>query len=263
MEMTPIAERMLGALLERHTGQQLVPGRRWRLDTALLPLLRRHEIATLDALAGRISVDRDGPLAGEVIEALLNHETSFFRDLVQFRSLTDEVLPALAEARGKGRVRAWSAGCSTGQEAYSLAMAVPSDLEILATDISPAAIGQAREGLYSQFEAQRGMPITRLIAHFEMEDEAWRANPTLRARVQWAVHNLLDPAPGRFELILCRNVLLYFSPAMRARVFDRLAEAIAPGGVLMLGAGETVLGQTEAFIPHPILKGFYRRRDPA
>ena len=215
----------------------------------------------MDALAGRVSMEREGALADEVIEALLNHETSFFRDLAQFKSLTDEVLPALGGNARK--LRAWSAGCSTGQEAYSLAMAAPAELDILGSDISAAAIGQARDGLYSQFEAQRGMPITRLIAHFEMNHEAWRAKPALRTRVQWAVHNLLDPAPGRFDLILCRNVLLYFSPEKRALVFDRLAEAIAPNGVLMLGAGETVLGQTEAFVPHPVLKGFYGRRPDA
>ena len=268
MEMTPLAARALGALLERHTGQQLVPGRRWRLDIALQPILRAHDIASLDMLAAQIAMGRSEALTREVVEALLNHETSFYRDLASFRSIDRQVLPMLAEARRGRRLRVWSAGCATGQEPYSLAMAIGADprwatnpIEIFATDVSHAAIRQAREGLYSQFEAQRGMPVTELLRHFESENEAWRISPTLRVRVDWAVHNLLEPplATG-FDLILCRNVLLYFTPETRGQVFDRLASAIAPDGVLMLGAGETVLGQTDAFEPHPDLKGFYRLR---
>lgn len=266
MDMSPIAARAFGTLLEKHTGQQLAPGRRWRLDTALQPILRRHDIASLDALAGRVSIEQEAGLTREVVEALLNHETSFYRDFAAFRSIADEALPSLGGVAAGRRLRIWSAGCSTGQEPYSLAMLAADDarwgaIDILASDVSPIAIAQARDGLYSQFEAQRGMPITQLLAHFDLEDEAWRIHAALRGRVTWTVHNLLDPPPGRFDLILCRNVLLYFASETRARVFERLAEACLPHGLLMLGAGETVLGQTGAFVPDPALRGYYRLRD--
>ena len=130
--------------------------------------------------------------------------------------------------------------------------------------MSPQAIAQARNGSYSQFEVQRGLPIGDLIARFEQEGEDWRIKPMLKARTNFMVHNLLEPPPpGRFDVILCRNVLLYFSAERRRAVLDRLASAIAPDGMLVLGAGETVLGQTDAFTPDPQLRGIYRRTSAA
>jgi chemotaxis protein methyltransferase CheR len=199
---------------------------------------------------------------------LLNNETSFYRDLPVFKLIADEMLPAIVPARPDKKLRIWSAGCSTGQEAYSLAFIFSNQngrwddwqVEILGTDISPLAIAQARNGSYSQFEVQRGLPIGDLIARFEQEGEDWRIKPMLKARTSFVVHNLLEtPPPGRFDVILCRNVLLYFSAERRRAVLDRLASAIAPDGMLILGAGETVLGQTDAFAPDPQLRGIYRR----
>lgn len=268
MTMTPLAARSLETVLEQSTGQQLVTGRRWRMETALQPVMREHNIGSLDVLAGLVANSNAGLLREQVVEALLNHETSFFRDLPVFRSLADDVLPSLASRRaGSRRLRIWCAGCSTGQEAYSLAMLIAArpllwegwSIDILATDVSPIAIGQARAGLYSQFEVQRGLPIAELLTRFEQEGEDWRIKPILGARLSFMVHNLLDPPPqGWFDLILCRNVLLYFSVKRRCAVLDRLGTAIAPDGVLMLGAGETVLGQTRSFEPDPVLRGFYR-----
>jgi len=189
MEMTPLAARSLAGLLEQRTGQQLAAGRRWRLETALGPLLKRFDIDSLDALAGHVSSGTQVELIDEVVEALLNHETSFYRDLAAFRGLAGDVLPRLAARARDRRLRIWSAGCSTGQEAYSLAMLFAADrplwgdvdVEILGTDVSPQAIAQARGGLYSQFEAQRGLPIAELIANFDSESEAWRLKSSLRA----------------------------------------------------------------------------------
>jgi len=268
MEVTPLAARSLSGLLEQSTGQQLVTGRRWRIETALQPVMRAHGITSLDQLAGMAVQPAAHNLRGEVVEALLNHETSFFRDLAVFRSLGAEGLDLLAQARAdKRRLRIWSAGCSTGQEAYSIALLFAAKperwegwtIEILGTDVSPAAIAQAQGALYSQFEVQRGLPIGDLLARFDPEGESWRIKPQLKAKVTFQVHNLLDPAPaGQFDIILCRNVLLYFSAERRRMVLDRLAAAIAPDGLLMLGAGETVLGQTDAFQPDMALRGFYR-----
>lgn len=271
--MTPLAARSLLELLEQSTGQQIVTGRRWRIETVLQPVMRAHGIANLDQLAGMACQPAALDLRNEVVEALLNHETSFFRDLALFRGLGADALDTMARRRAAHRrLRIWSAGCSTGQEAYSIALlfAARPDrwagwaIEIIGTDVSPAAIGQAREGLYSQFEVQRGLPIGELLARFDPEGDAWRIKPALRARVTFSVHNLLDrPPAGTFDIILCRNVLLYFSAERRSAVFDRLTAAMAEDGLLMLGAGETILDQSAAFAPDPDLRGFYRRTGPA
>ena len=267
MEMSPIAARAFAGLLERATGQQLVPGRRWRIETALGPILRARGIHTLDCLAAMVRGCDDSALSDEVVEALLNHETFFFRDSGTFQMIAKEALPALAAQRqARRQLRIWSAGCSTGQETYSLALALARqplgaewDISILGTDISHQAVARAREGMYSQFEIQRGLPIGDMLAFFEAEGESWRAASALRQRVSFRQHNLLDPPPpGRFDLVLCRNVLLYFSANGRRAVLDRLAEAMAPDGMLVLGAGETMLGQSDAFDANPALRGVYR-----
>jgi len=265
--MTPLAARSLAGLLEQMTGQQLASGRRWRIDTVLQPVMRKYNISSLDMLAGLAS-QPGSALREDVVEALLNHETSFYRDLSVFKALDEEVLPALAEARASSKkLRIWSAGCSTGQEAYSLAFLFSNQkarwddwqIDILGTDVSPQAVAQARNGIYSQFEVQRGLPIGDLIARFDQEGDDWRIRAMLKARINFTVHNLLDTPPaGRYDIILCRNVLLYFSAERGRAVLDRLASAIAPDGMLILGAGETLLGQTEAFIPDPLLRGIYR-----
>lgn len=267
MDMTPLAASAFARLFESATGQQLAAGRRWRIETALGPVLRAQGVETLDGLAMRLGRDARSPLAREVVEALLNHETSFYRDPAAFRLLVTDGLAAVAARRPERRLRLWSAGCATGQEAYSLALAAGRagspvagwDVSILGTDFSHAAVEQAERGIYSHFEIQRGLPIGEMMANFEPEGEAWRARAELRARVTFRQHNLLDPPPpGRFDVILCRNVLLYFAPERRRAVLDGLAGAIAPDGLLMLGAGETVLGQTDAFVADPVLKGLYR-----
>ncbi len=268
MNVTPLAANSLSTLLELSTGQQLASGRRWRIETALQPVMRAHGLNSLDQLAGMASLPTAHDLRNEVVEALLNHETSFFRDLAMFRSLGGEGLELMAGRRiEQRRLRIWSAGCSTGQEAYSVALlfAARADrwadwtIEIFGTDVSPATIVQARSGLYSQFEVQRGLPIGDLLARFDPEGEAWRIRPALRSRVTFAVHNLLEPPPaGAFDIVLCRNVLLYFSAERRLEVLSRLATAIASDGLLMLGAGETLMGQADAFEPDPELRSFYR-----
>jgi len=267
VDMTPLAARSLAGLLEQMTGQQLANARRWRIETALQPVMRKHNISSLDMLAGLAS-QPGSQLREDVVEALLNHETSFYRDLPVFKAIGDEALPVMAEARAKARrLRIWSAGCSTGQEAYSLAFLFANQkgrwddwqIDIIGTDVSPPAVTQARNGTYSQFEVQRGLPIGDLIARFDQEGDDWRIRSMLKARTNFMVHNLLDPPPaGRFDIILCRNVLLYFSAERRRAVLDRLASAIQPDGMLILGAGETVLGQTDAFVPDMELRGIYR-----
>lgn len=269
MDMSPAATRAFATLLEARTGQQLAVSRRWRIETALKPLLKLREIASLDLLAAAVMSSRDRALADEVVEALLNNETFFFREPAAF-DLAREALHRLAERRAKERrLRIWSIGCSTGQEVHSVAMLFAGDaarwegwgIEIVGTDVSRAAIAQARSGLYSQFEIQRGLPVQSMLRWFESEGESWRVRPELRGMSRFQVHNALDPAssPLRPDLLLCRNVLLYFALPARAAAFERMAAAIQPDGYLMLGAGETVIGQTERFRAHRELRGLYHR----
>jgi len=179
----------------------------------------------------------------------------------------------LEQARAaQKKLSIWCAGCSTGQEAYSLAMSFLDEagrwqgwkIDIIGTDLSRSAIERARAGVYSQFEVQRGLPVLQMIRYFEeLGGGDWRATTKLRDRVRFDVRSLIEPPPhpGRFDIILCRNVLLYFSPEMRRLAFGRLAEALTPDGTLMLGAGETVIGQTDRFISDPDYRGLYRSAD--
>jgi chemotaxis protein methyltransferase CheR len=270
VEISDGAIRILAGLLGARTGQQLATGRRWRIETALRPLLAQHGIATLDALVSRIVSGENPAMADAAIEALLNHETSFFRDVAAFRLLEGQGLARLRTARAATkRLRIWSAGCSTGQEVYSLAMMISDQperwrdwkIDIVGTDLSPMAIERAREGRYTQFEIQRGLPVAQMLRRFDQEGEQWRACAALRQSVQFRIHNLVGPPPmGLFDVVLCRNVLLYFAPDVRSLVFGRLASAMAADGLLMLGAGETVMGQTDQFVSDYECRGLYRKR---
>lgn len=268
-EVNASSIRALAALLEARTGQQLVTGRVWRIETSLKPLLRERGMTSTDQLVSAMIAGREYGLADKVVEALLNNETFFFRDHAVFQLLNSEALEVIRTARAsRRRIRIWCAGCSTGQEAYSIAMMLADDparwqgwsVDIVGTDISAGAIARAQSGIYSQFEIQRGLPIMMMMRWFDQDGESWHAKPELRRRVQFRRHNVLaqPPIPGRFDLILCRNVLLYFPAPVRIAAFERLASAIEPDGVLMLGAGETVLGQTGKFVSERELRGLYR-----
>ena len=269
MQVSDSSSRILAGLLEARTGQQLTMSRRWRIETALAVLLRERGIPTLDELITILVMGREPSLATQVVEALLNNETYFFRDRAPFDLLSRAALAKLAQRRaGTKRLNIWSAGCSTGQEAYSLAMLFAEEpvtwagwtIDILGSDVSESAVRRAREGLSSQFEVQRGLGISQMIRWFEERDDGWRAVEPLRRMVRFQVQNLLEPPPhpGSFDLILCRNVLLYLNTERRSQVFDRIAHAMAPDGYLMLGAGETVIGQTRRFEADQEARGLYR-----
>lgn len=268
--MSEVSQRIVADLLFARTGQQLTASRRWRIDTALAGLFREHGITNLDQLVCLLADARGERLAHEVVEALLNNETYFFRDRLMFDLLASEVLPDLAAKRaGSKRLSIWSAGCSTGQEALSLAMLFADQparwrgwrIDILGTDVSGSAVESARRGLYTQFEIQRGLGVTQMLRWFNETAEGWRPRAELRRPVRFERRNVLDapPEPGRFDLVLCRNVLLYFPHDNRTKAFARLAEATAEGGWLMIGAGETIAGHTHAFSPACNTSGLYRR----
>jgi chemotaxis protein methyltransferase CheR len=269
MEVSPRAALAIARLFEQATGQTLSQDRFWRIGTTLTPFCKARGIESFDHLALALERGIDRSLSLDMIDALLNNETSFFRDAGVFTQLSEALLPRLAAARGREkRIRIWSAACSTGQEAYSLAMLFAEQAErwtgwridIVGSDISRSAIEQARDGLYTQFEVQRGLPIRQLIAWFDpVLDQGWRVKPQLASYVTFQRHNLLGPPPagGRFDLILCRNALLYFSPDRRHQMLEGLSLAIAQDGGLLLGAGETVQGSTR-FVADAELPMVYR-----
>ena len=261
------AARILSGLLEARTGQTVSEGRAWRMETALRPILRAHGLQDIDELAARLLRDRSGPLETDVVNALLNNESSFFRDLQIFDMIHRQILPRIQQEKQDRTLRIWSAGCSTGQEAYSLAIRLRNEaarwqgwrVEILATDISTAAVDQARSGIFSQMDVQRGLAIGDLLKWFEPHGEDWRASADLRRMIDFRHDNLFDARhpSGQYDLLLCRNVLLYFTPGRRQSVLRLLAEHSHAGSVLLLGAGETVIGQGDDFVPHPDFRGGY------
>ena len=258
------ANGVLAALLEARTGQRLDANRAWRLDTTLTPILRERGLADLDGLVNLLLEGSDRRVGDQIVDALLNQETSFFREAPVFDTLLEALKSVEAEGR---RPRIWSAGCSTGQEPLSLAMllaerhedtgiAMP---EIVATDVSAMALARGRSGRFTQFEIQRGLPIRRMMRWFDGQGDDWVAKPELVASVTFRRMNLVADRPptGVFDVVLCRNVLFYLDPALRVLVFERLASALRPGGLLVLGAGETVIGQTPAFEPSRRYRGMY------
>jgi chemotaxis protein methyltransferase CheR len=277
MHSSEASFQIIAELLAARTGQHLTESRRWRVNSALAGLFREHGISNVDQLVCLLAAPPRGPecpdLAQEVVEALLNNETYFFRDRPTLDHLPEEILPELARRRREvKRLSIWSAGCSTGQEAYSLAMLFLDQperwhgwtIDILGTDVSHRAINAARSGLYSQFEVQRGLGVAQMLRHFDETERGWQVRDELRAMVRFRQHNLLGPHPGRmpFDLVLCRNVLLYFDRTTRALAFERLASAVLPDGLLMLGAGETTVGHTERFVPSAPRASFFEPAAP-
>ncbi|WP_394269096.1 CheR family methyltransferase [Qipengyuania sp.] len=269
MRAVDASHRIITDLLASRTGQQLTESRRWRISTALSGLFRELGIENVDQLACLLERPGERRLATRVVEALLNNETYFFRDHAYFETLSREVLPRLAATRSHSRrLRIWSAGCSTGQEVLSLAMLFEDDpqtwqgwtIEILGTDVSTRVIDRARGACYSQFEIQRGISVTRMLEHFsEVPGGGWQAGDHLRRYCRFQQHSVLDhpPAPGQFDFVLCRNVLLYFDDATRGAALDRIAGAIAADGWLMLGSGEAITGQSDRFLPAACGSGLY------
>ena len=258
----------IAAFLKERSGLIITPDKMYLLETRLGAILREHELAGLSALAEALRQPGAGKLKDKVVDAMTTNETSFFRDSHPFDTLRKSLIPSLIERRAAARtLRLWSAACSTGQEPYSLAMTLKDHfpilggwkVEIIATDISPTVLEKAREGLYSTFEVQRGMPIQMLIRHFDQIEQHWRIKPELRPNINFRAANLLDDfsSLGMFDIILCRNVLIYFDQPTKTRILNAMAKRLAPEGALLLGGAESVFGLCDAFQNLPGLKGVY------
>jgi len=256
----------IAAMLKARSGLVLGPDKIYLAETRLAPLLKREGLRDLAALAEKLRPDSQ--LERDVVDAMTTNESLFFRDTKPFDALRLRILPRLHAARAQGApLRIWSAAASSGQEAYSIAMIAQEmqaalagrRVDILGTDIAREPLQRARDGLYSQFEIQRGLPMQMLVRYFEKADSQWRVKPALRDAVSFREYNLLsDLRPlGRFDIVFCRNVLIYFDAPTKTRVLEAIAQQTAPDGVLFLGGAETVLGLTDKFRSVPGETGAY------
>lgn len=265
--MTPQSFETVAVLLRNGSGLVIGPDKLYLLETRLAPMLRAHRLPDLDALAAKL---RGGApaLERDVIEAMTTNESSFFRDDKPFLHVRTQALPRLHATRPPtARLRIWSAAASTGQEAYSLAMILAEnraqfgarEVEIVGTDIAREPLARAREGTYTQFEVQRGLPVQLLLKYFKKDEGNWRLADSIRSMATFREWNLLgDLRPlGVFDLVFCRNVLIYFDPPTKARALEAIARQMAPDALLYLGGAETVLGVTERFAPVPGDRGVY------
>ncbi|MCW3472972.1 CheR family methyltransferase [Limobrevibacterium gyesilva] len=260
--MRPHSFETLAALLRAGSGLAIGPDKEYLLETRLAGILRQHRLRDLDALADRLRAGDAAALARQVIEAMTTNESFFFRDDKPFVHFRTQALPRLLARRTAAtRLRIWSAAASSGQEAYSLAMIVAEcraqmngrDVEILGTDIAREQLARAQAGAYTQFEVQRGLPVQMLVKYFRREGMNWRIAEAIRAMAQFREWNLLsDLRPlGRFDVVFCRNVLIYFDRPTRARVLEAIARQMPADGLLYLGGAETVLGITGRFAAVP------------
>jgi chemotaxis protein methyltransferase CheR len=265
--------RFIRDFLKKRSGLSLPEEKRYLVRARLGPLAREAGFADLGDLFASLRFGRDGSLQSRVVEAMTTNESLFFRDRIPFTMLEEVVLPRLLKARASSRrLRIWCAAAASGQEPYSIAMLLHRRraelagwrIELLATDISADMVSRIREGRYSQSEVQRGLPVGMLLEHFKQDGDSWTIDQGLRAMVDSRPLNLLDDfsALGSFDVIFCRNVLIYFEHETKIDVLNRVARQLAPDGCLVLGSAESVIGLTRALVPDPVNRGLYVPASP-
>jgi chemotaxis protein methyltransferase CheR len=271
--VTPYDFDFIRKLLKQRSGLTLSAEKQYLVESRLMPLAQRTGLTDLAALTRKLR-SGDEALTVDVVEAMTTNETFFFRDKLPFEHFKTFIMPSLLATRARHkRIRIWCAAASTGQEPYSFAMMLKEmgrqvedfRIEIVATDISQDVLEKAKSGIYSQFEVQRGLPIQMLIKYFKQDGEMWQIAPEIRAMVQFRPLNLLADfgRNGIFDLVVCRNVLIYFDQETKTEVIDRLARVIAPDGYLILGAAETTIGLSQGFKAIPERRGLYAPVDPS
>ena len=266
--MTPPEYEYLRKFLKDYSGLDLSADKQYLIESRLFPLARKVGLSGISELVQKI-MGGSAAFNVQVVEAMTTNETFFFRDKVPFEHFRNLIMPQMLRSRANRKsVRIWCAAGSTGQEPYSLAMSLKEmgaalggwRIEIVATDLSQEVLEKSKAGLYSQFEVQRGLPIQLLVKYFKQVGELWQINPDIRAMVQHRQLNLLHDFSqlGVFDLIFCRNVLIYFDQETKTNIFNRLAKAVEPDGFLVLGAAETVIGLTTVFKPLVEQRGVYQ-----
>jgi chemotaxis protein methyltransferase CheR len=258
----------LRKLLRDQSGLDLSTDKQYLIESRLLPLARKAGLPGIGDLVQKMKGGSNALIA-QVVEAMTTNETFFFRDKIPFEHFRDTIMPEMLKSRAARKsLRIWCAAGSTGQEPYSLAMCLKEmsatlagwRIEILATDLSQEVLEKSKAGIYSQFEVQRGLPIQMLVKYFKQIGELWQINPDIRAMVAHRQLTLLHDFGqlGSFDVVFCRNVLIYFDQETKASIFGRLARSMESDGFLVLGAAETVVGLTEAFKPIADRRGLYR-----
>jgi chemotaxis protein methyltransferase CheR len=267
--VTPLDYEYLRKLLKERSGLDLSADKHYLVESRLVPLARRVGLSGIPELVQKMKGAGANALTADVVEAMTTNETFFFRDKIPFDHMRETILPALTKARANRRtLRIWSAASSTGQEPYSIAMLLREAgqalagwrVEIVATDLAQSVLEKSKAGMFSQFEVQRGLPIQMLVKYFTQVGELWQLNADIRGMVQHRQLNLLQDFSqlGMFDVIFCRNVLIYFDQDTKAAIFERLAKQLESDGMLMLGAAESVVGITDAFKPYPDRRGLYQ-----
>ena len=259
---------LLSRTLHERSGLVLTPDKAYLLESRLMPVARTNGAKGLDELVGMLRKKSDPGLVRTITEAMTTNETLFFRDVKPFEQFRRAVLPGLLKQRGDTKtIRIWCAACSSGQEPYSLAMVCREEqaqlagwkVHILGTDLNTEMVQRARAGNYSQFEVQRGLPIQLLVKYFRQQGENWVIDPSIRAMVRYRVVNLLEEVThlGQFDVIFCRNVLIYFDMATKTKVLERISRVLKPDGYLFLGGAETIIGITDKFQSVAEQRGIY------
>jgi chemotaxis protein methyltransferase CheR len=272
--VTPADFQCLAKFLKEQSGLSLSEDKGYLLESRLVPVARAHGLKSVDEVAAEVRAGRNPRLMSAVVEAMTTNESFFFRDIKPFEQFKQFVLPQMLARRGATRqLRIWSAACSTGQEPYTLAMLLTEAaaqlqgwrVEIIATDIAAGVLAKARAGLYSQFEVQRGLPVQMLLKHFSQKAEGWEIAPQLKSMISFREFNLLTDMKGlgAFDIVFCRNVLIYFDQPTKADVLARMRAQMKEDGILYLGGAETVLGISDVFRPVQNQRGLYSTTDAA
>ncbi len=272
--MTPADYQFLKQFLKTRSGLVLNDEKQYLIESRLLPVVRENGMETISNLVSALQRPGEKALETAVVEAMTTNESFFFRDKTPFDNFREVMLPALIKNRASRRkLRIWCAAASTGQEPYSLGMCLDEfasqlagwRIEVIGTDLSNDVLEKARTGIYSQFEVQRGLPVQMLLKYFTQTGELWQISNELRSRVQWKQLNLLENFShlGEFDIVFCRNVLIYFDQEAKTDVLNRIAKQMSSDGYMVLGAAETVVGLTSSFAPVPQMRGLYQRMDNA
>jgi len=268
--MTELEFEALRAFLKARSGLALSPDKRYLVESRLASVCTRFKVENLSRLIWEIKSGRSPAIENATIEAMTTNETFFFRDKAPFDLFQDVLLPRFIKERAASRrLRIWCAAASTGQEPYSLAMLLKEasarmpawQIDIVATDISNEVLEKARAGIYNQFEVQRGLPIRLLVKYFTQKGDQWQIAPEIRSMVDFRYLNLIEDFSrlGQFDIVYCRNVLIYFDAPTKANVLRRIAQLMASDGNLVLGASETILGITDTLSLDPAYRGLYTK----
>jgi chemotaxis protein methyltransferase CheR len=259
MVLDPKDFRFLADTIKKYSGISLSDDKEYLLEGRLLPVAQKHGLKDLSQLVKYTKENTSEEFFIELIEAMTTNESYFFRDTKPFVILCKELIPRILKKHpNKKHIRIWSAACSTGQEPYSIAMSLKEDpalagitFEMLATDLDFNVLQKAQGGLYSQFEVQRGMPITLLLKYFTQEDDKWRVKDNCKENIKFEKFNLLDnPAAfGKFDIVFCRNVLIYFEPETKLQVVQSIEKQMEDHAYLLLGAAEGLLGMDTKLSP--------------